>query len=260
MIPGVVKYQEPADAIVSRFTVAWVEDKAIERTIRKHQVAATALGVIAIAAFFAAIAFGSLKPLALVAVAIALIVVVGRRWRAYSRLDIDDRKLQTVLRVLKILRADIPRAERVTLAVDLRDYDAAEKTPPDGGVFTDDWFRLTARLADGNVVTLMLTDRIKRKVKHRGTRFVFRSRIRVAMRLAKRYRPAAPVVARLAAGRPTGAGTGMASVTAAAESGFVVTLGTERVADPAKLPAGDALLRALAWVYGGIAATRRRTA
>ncbi len=259
MTPGVVKLQEPADSIVSRFTAAWVADKAIERTLRRLVAIMIGLGVAAFAGFVAAAAFHTPLMLLLTAAAVVLLVFVRVRWRAYKRLDIPDRKLQTVLRVLKILRADIPRTARVALAVDLRSYDAAVQSPPAVATFTDDWFRLSVPLADGNVVTLMLTDRIKRKVKRKTTRFGCHSRIRVLVRLAKAGRPATAVVASLES-RRRDVGQPVAQITAGGESRVAVTLRTRRLADPAQLPAGDELLRALAWVYGGIAAARRRTA
>lgn len=258
MTPGVVKLQEPADAIVSRFTVAWVEDKAIERTLRRLAVIMAVLIALAVAGFIGAIAREAPRLLLITLAALVGLTVVGRRRAAYKRLDIDDRKLGTVLRVLKILRADIPRAERVTLAVDLRNYDAAAKNPPAVATFTDDWFRLTARLADGNVVTLALTDRIKRKVKRKSTRFGCRSRIRVAVRLAKANRPAAAIVTALKGRGFPGLRVGL--VSADAESRVAADFRTDRLPDPAKLPAGDEVLRALAWMYGGIAAARRRAA
>jgi hypothetical protein len=257
MTPGVVKFRDPADTIVSRFTVAWVEDKAVER--KKRQLVWAMVGFAA-AGLVSIMTIGARQVslhLAVGAVAVVLAVATGYRWRAYKRLDIDDRKLQMVLRVLKILRADIPSTERVTLSVDLRDYDATASKPGPVAVFTDDWFRLTTRLADGNVVTLMLTDRIKRKTKRKGRlRFSAQSRIRVAVRLAKQYRPAASIASRLQA-RPERDGLRLAGVSAASESRLVVAFLSSKVQLLRHLPAGDAVLQALASVYGGIAAARR---
>jgi hypothetical protein len=259
MTPGIVRLEEPADSIVSRFTAAWVEDEALERRMRRLVAVMIAVGVLGLAGFVGAAASGKPRPLLVTAAAAVLLVVIARRWRAYKRLDIDDRKLQTVMRVLKILSADIPRRERVALTVDLRSYDAGAKHPPAVATFTDDWFRLTARLADGNVVTLTLTDRIKRKVKRKATRFACKSRIRVVLRLGKDNRPAAAVVAGIKAlGRDPG--LGVAGVTAGGDARVAATLRTGRLPDPARLPAGDEILRALAWVYAGVAAALRRTA
>lgn len=256
MAPGVVKLREPAGAIVSRFTAAWVEDKAVERRARRFGWIAAALGVIAVASVVTMGLLHAALHLAVAAVAVVLAVVMAVRWRAYGRLDIDDRKLQTVLRVLKILSADIPRTERVSLSVDLRDYDATPKPGP-VAVFTDAWFRLTTRLADGNVVTLMLTDRIKRKAKRKGrVRLGARSQIRVAVRLAKQYRPAAAIASRLRAG-DRGGGLRLAGATAPSDNRLVVAFESPKVQLLRHLPAGDATLRALASVYGGIAAARR---
>jgi hypothetical protein len=254
----VVKFREPADTIVSRFTVAWVEDKAIERKKRQHVWAMVGFGAAALVSIIATVVLEALPLLAVGAVAIVLVVATGYRWRAYSRLDIDDRKLQTVLRVLKILRADIPRAERVSLSVDLRDYDATASNPGPVAVFTDAWFRLTTRLADGNVVTLTLTDRIKRKTKRKGRlRFAARSQIRVAVRLAKQYRPAASIASRLQArSRRERDGLRLAGVTATSESRLAAAFRSPRVQVLTELPAGDAALQALASVYSGIAAAR----
>ena len=256
MTPGVVKLREPADAIVSRFTVAWVHDKALERTMRRLKWAAGAFGVIAVGSFITAIVLEKPALFVITGAAVVIVAFLGHRWKVYDRLDIDDRKLQTVLRVLRILRADIPRAERVALTADLRDYDAAGRTPA-GAVFTDDWFRLTTRLADGNVLTLALTDRIKRKVKRKGrVRIAARCKIRVALRLAKPYRPAAAIVAGLRR-RPARDGLQLAGITTPAANRLVVAYQSPRLAFLAALPAGDALLGALASVYAGLAAARR---
>jgi hypothetical protein len=257
MVPGMVKLQEPADTIVSRFTAAWVQDKAIERAMRRLVLVMLGIGVAGLAGFVLTIALERPVLLLVTAGAVASIIAVNARRRAYARLDIPDRKLQTVLRVLKILRADIPRAERVALAVDLREYDASAPSAARVATFTDAWFRLSVRLADGNVVTLLLTDRIKRKIKRKGRRrYGCHGRIRVLVHLAKDNRPAAAVAASLEARRGA-AGHPVAQIAAGSESRVVVSLQTRRLTDPAQLPAGDELLRALGWVYGGIAAARR---
>jgi hypothetical protein len=256
MTPGVVKLREPADAIVSRFTVAWVHDKVIERTMRRLRWAGLASVVIAAGSVVATIVLERPPLLLIAATALAIAIALGLRWKAYDRLDIDDRKLRTVLRVLRILRADIPRAERVALTVDLRDYDAPGRTPA-GSHFTDDWFRLTTRLADGNVVTLSLTDRIKRKIKRKGrVRIAAHTRLRVALRLAKPYRPAATLAAALRH-RSARDGLILAGITAPAANRLVAAWRSPRLPFLAALPAGDALLGALAAVYAGLAAARR---
>jgi hypothetical protein len=257
MTPGVAKLRDSADTIVSRFTVAWVEDKALERKKRQLVWIMVGLGAAAFISIVTIAFFHAALHLAVAAAAVGLAVATGFRWRAYRRLDIDDRKLQTVLRVLKILRADIPRTERVHLSVDLRDYEATASKPGPIAVFTDAWFRLTTRLADGNVVTLMLTDRIKRKTKRKGRlRFGARSQIRVAVRLAKQYRPAASIASRLQA-RPQRDGLPLAGITAPSESRLVVAFRSPKVQLLRHLPGGDAVLQALASVYGGIASARR---
>lgn len=265
MTPGVAKFREPADAIVSRFTTAWVEDKAIERKKRTLMWVMIVFGAIGIGGIIvAAFITETWSPLLVTLVAAVPVIIAGRWWRAYNRLDIDNRKLETVLRVLRILRADIPSKDRVSLTVDLRNYDAAAAgqktvTAVASGVsaFADAWFDLTARLADGNVVTLRLIDRIKRKTKRKGRiRLAARSQIRVGMRVAKQYRPAEAIAGRLR-GRSAGEGLRVTGATAAAENRLLVAFESPRVQTLEQLPAGDATLRALASVYNGIAAVRQ---
>ena len=269
MQPDIARFKEPVDRILARFTVAWVQDKAIERRARKYLAVTLALGGVAAGGAIVAMsgAWGIARPVTVAAAAAVLAIVGGRGWRTLHRLDIDDRKLRTVMRLLRILRADIPRAAPVTLTVDLRRYVDADPQPRLATVarYRHAWLTLTAPLADGNVVTLALTDHIKRKRKRKRTVEVCFTRIRLAARLSKRYRPVDGVLARLSprvAPPPlrvlrVGRLAGRAGSPRASDARLRAVFESPRVGDVGALPEADALLQTLGWLYGGLAAARR---
>jgi hypothetical protein len=196
----------------------------------------------------------------LIAAGIVCLVIRARA----KKFDLDDRKLEAATRLLRVLRADIPANEVVELAVDFRDYQAGGKLlNKEGGWFSvkkvydyeHDWLALSARLADGNVVSLEVVDEIKRKVKSKRKRTIVNERVwsDVSLTIKLREGDAPSVRARLD-GNPPGlaikrlVGEGphfRASFTSGQPAGAKTTANGQ--------PAGaDALLGALLWVYGGI--------
>src|SRR5262249_49019877 len=119
--PGIVKLDARAEALLTRFSAAWVHDKAVERTAKRFIWLAVACVIVAI------VSIGVFRaPVIGVPAGVLLVVFAVLAFR-YHRLDIEDRKLQTVMRVLKMLRADIPRDQRVALTVDLRPFTAGAR-------------------------------------------------------------------------------------------------------------------------------------
>jgi len=262
--PGVVRLDAPADALLTRFSVAWVEDKAVERKVRRS----VWLAVACLAAVFVVMVVFHAPEVAMVAGLLMVFFVVSAY--RYHRLDIEDRKLQTVLRVLKVLRADIPRAQRVALTVDLRAFTAGARTR-NGRVtrYQHHWLDLTTTLADGNTIALGVTDRVKQKSKRKRTRQISHSEVSIGVRFAKRYRPIGPIADALR-GHAPGVGQPGSFTPDAGDHGPETERRLEasyrtrpREGAPAAAPPWDGLatadtvLATVRHVYRGIAAAQR---
>ncbi len=266
MTPGIVRLDARAEAVLSRFSVAWVEDKAVERKAKRYTWLAIACAVLT------AVVMGVFKALALGLAGGVLLVVFAVQAFRFHRLDIEDRKLQAVMRVLKVLRADIPRDQRVALTVDLRRFTAGERVKT-GNVtrYQHRWLDLTTTLADGNTISLGVVDRVKQKSKRRGTREMAHSDVRIAVRFAKRYRPIGPIADALrghapGAGHPGPFTPGVEDRSPEAERRLEASYRTRKLqgAAPAAAPRGwdglataDTLLATLSHVYRGIARAQR---
>ena len=266
MTPGVVKLDARAEPLITRFSAAWVHDKGVERRARRFTWLAVACLAVTILAMgvFGALIVG-------VPAALLLVVFTVLAFR-YHRLDIEDRKLQTVMRVLKMLRADIPREQRVALTVDLRPFTAGARQK-DGRVtrYQHRWLDLTTTLADGNTISLGVIDRVKQKSKRKGTRTLAHSDVRIAVRFAKRYRPIGPIADALrgyapGAGRPGPFQPGERDRSPEAERYLAASYRTRPLEGtaPAAAPRGwdglataDTLLSTVSHVYRGIARARR---
>ena len=265
MTPGIVRLDARVDAVISRFSVAWVEDKAVERKAKRYTWLAVGCGVLAIP-LGALVAPAAAAPAGVLLAAFAIAAV------RFHRLDIEDRKLQAVLRVLKVLRADIARDQRVALTVDLRSFSAGERVQSFRVTrYRHRWLELATTLADGNAITLEVTDRVKQKSKRKKTRTLSFSEVRIAVRFAKRYRPIGPIADALR-GHAPGTGSpgpftpGAEDRSAEAERRLEASYRTRRAdgTAPAAAPRGwdglataDTLLSAVRHVYGGIARARR---
>jgi hypothetical protein len=264
--PGIVKLDTRAEALLTRFSAAWVHDKAVERNAKRYTWLAVACVIVAIVSMGV---FGA--PVIGVPAGVLLVVFAILAFR-YHRLDIEDRKLQTVMRVLKMLRADIPRDQRVSLTVDLRPFTAGAREKK-GNVtrYQHRWLELTTTLADGNTITLGVIDRVKQKSKRRGTRTLAHSDVRIAVRFAKRYRPIGPIADALrghapGAGRPGRFQPGARDRSPEAERHLQASYRTRPLVGsaPAGAPRGwdglataDTLLSTVSHVYLGIARARR---
>jgi hypothetical protein len=264
--PGVVRLDAHVDTLLTRFTVAWVEDKAVERKVKRSIWLAVAclLAIAVVMGVFHAPALGALAGLLLV-----FFVVSAYRYR---RLDIEDRKLQTVMRLLKVLRADIPRGQRVALTVDLRRYTAGERVKNARVTrYRHRWLELRTTLADGNTVTLQTTDRVKEKSKRKGTRALAHSEVGIGVHFAKRYRPIGPIADALrghapGTGHPGPFTPGVEDRGPAAERQLWASYRTRPAVGALAVAAnrgwegladGDTLLSAVRHVYRGIAQARR---
>lgn len=265
MQPGVNQLNEKVDLLLARLRFAAAADRKAQRWARIFG----GLTIVLIVAFIGAcnvLADGVGLPLKLVAIGamIVLVAVVARAWRRYRRRDLDDRKLQTVQKVLGILRADIPKDAPVALMVDLRGYKAGGKEVGRKGpvtLYRHPWLDLTVPLADGNTITLEVIDRVKRKAKRKKTSEQCRCDVDLELRLDKRYGDASEAVRRLR-GLVVPTPLGMVTV----QTGRVIDGRARRLSasfstpvslSAAQLVGGDALLAAVRWAYAGLAPARQ---
>lgn len=267
MEAGVNRFSENVDLLLARLRIAAVADKKTERRIR-------ILLVLTIVTVIAAIGacnntFFSETPslprpvgVAVLSVLTVAAVILGRWWSRSRLLDLDDRKLQTLQKLLGILRADIPKQATIIVAVDFRDYKTAGATRRKGAVtvYRDAWLDLAVPLADGNVLTLAVTDRVKRKAKRKRTAEQFRTDVDLGLRLNKRYDDAAEIVRRLrrvAAPKPFGAMTvSEGRKTDGRQKRLWARLSTPLAVNSSGLVGGDGLLAAVRWTYAGLAPPR----
>lgn len=257
-----------ADVLLRQLEAADRSDTEAETRARRFGCAGAALLVSGIVCLPVSAAFPPLLALGGLLI-VAAIVFLVKRSRA-KKFDLDDRKLEAATRVLRVLRTDIPKDEVVQLGLDFRDYRVGGKlVNKEGGWLSSikvydyehAWFALSARLADGNVVSLAVTDEISRKEKSKRKYTQVRERTSSDLSLVIKLREGdAPSVRARLDGTPPGLAikrlvgegphfraffTGGRALSTTGRGGSSSTNGE---------PLGaDALLGALLWVYGGIA-------
>lgn len=276
MLRNDYRHAERADVLLPLFERVHQEDEAAERRSARGRNFAIGSGVAWFVSMFVA---GFIHPMLFVGSGLLLLGVVagGVYWYIHQRHDLDDRKVATVLRLLRVLRADVPATQKLLVHIDHRSYRKGgtllEKSNA-GGVrffrYEHPWLGLRARLADGSTVALAITDRVRRKEKpkRKYTKVAEHtvSRVTVAVRLARRYGDAAVVAERLR-GRALGerfelrqvVGRGRvvkATFVTPVAASFTNRSGTQTSGVEA-LGSGDTLLLALRWIYGGLAAVPR---
>lgn len=270
MVPGVYTVRDRAEPLLTRFGLAVIADKAVERRAKTFRWLTFLLGVPGLVGLSV---FPATPWLALPLAGLVAGIVCAFRWRHYHTLDLDDRKLQAVLKLLRVLRADVPHREPLDLTVDLRDYrHGGRLLLREGSWFGSNvkkyghaWLRLGARLADGNRITVLLSDRVIRRQKRKSAggktkyKVVERcwSEVTVSLRLDKHYRPVERLVGRLRS-RSAPVLLAVRSVSASPEGARVdASLRTPVFTTPAALADGDVVLSAIRWLYGGLAEARR---
>lgn len=264
MKPGVNTLNENVDLLLARLRIAAAADKRGERRTRIFGV----LTIVLIVAFVGAcdlivdtiqVAW-PFKALA-ITLLIVLVLLVARRWVVSRSQDLDDRKLQTTQKVLGILRADIPKDALVALTVDLRGYRTGGEVVKQKGsvtLYRHAWLTLSVPLADGNTISLGITDRVKRKTKRKRSREQYRSDVDLALRMDKRYGDAADVVHRLRqlpAPKPLRVVTVAAGKTVDGRARrFSARLSTQVPLSESEVLRGDAVLGVVRWAYAGLVA------
>jgi hypothetical protein len=268
-------FTEPAQALIDRLLKGQAEDKLAEK--RTKQFGCTG-ALVAFGSFFSFAFIGPWGALLLVT-GIVLIVLAVKA----SKHDVEDRKIGTALRLVKILRADIPAAEPIELTVDFREPSKVkdlivQKPVPTGkeGItfYEQPWLQLKASLADGSVVELGATDQVRNRKywKKRGGKSKLKHQQRIAttvtvdLKLGKPYREDLPYEQALRAFPPPPS----LLVSKTAQQGKRVRAELESPAmvkiisgrnppgyKPPELVGADAILGALRWVYRGIAAVQK---
>lgn len=265
---GEYTYREPADALIARLEAANAEDEQAERR-KKWLVGGIVVGVLC--GFFgipvaAETGFWPMPVLGLATLVVSIVLLVRT-----NRHDLDDRKLETALRFLRILRADVPPGDAVSLRIDFRDPEqggraavgAAEK--PGAKRWEHAWLDVTAPLADGNEVTFAVVADVVRKSKAKRKYTKVRERIAEtvegSIHVDGRYGDPAAAAERL---RLSGAPPNLALRRVAAtgprlrfrlETPDTVTVngrGTVQVTPDARVTA-DTLLGTLLWAYRALA-------
>ena len=273
------EYRDRADRLIAFFEAAARRDSQAERKRRLFGRLAIGLGLASCMGLGPAngliavglIALGlrdslargiggfALAPLAIAAVVCAVL------WNKHRQHDLDNRKLWAVLRVLKALRADVPRGTPMRLKVDFRDYQRAElrgKTG-DAASYHQTWLEAETTLADESRLRLSLTDDVRRKERRKRKYTKVRERLAsealFEVRPAGRYGDAAAIAARLQA-TPAPQGLSLSSATARGRWLRVVleTPPARRVTGrggsatmTGALADADTLLRGLRFVWAG---------
>ena len=264
---GSYTLQGTADVLLRQLEAAERRDNEAEVKAKRYGCTTAFCLVFGIVLSVIGIGFPLLLLLSLPMVVAGFVFAV--KYSREKKHDLDDRKLEAALRVVKVLRADIPAQEEIGLKLDFRGYRAGGRlVTKEGGWFSSlkvydyehAWFDFTAKLADGNVVALAVTEEVTRKEKSKRKYTKVRERISSEVSLSVKLREgdAAQVQARLA-GAPPGlavrrCGGQGAHLRVSLEGGqSISTQGRGSASTNGRPLDGDTLLGALLWVYGGIA-------
>ena len=268
------EFHEVPDALVTRAAAIHASDKHAEKKTSQWGCGCLLAGAFLVASVIMMDdARGDEKTTLWVGIAalvafcvLALVKLVGHQKR-----DLDDRKVATLQKLVKVLRADLPADRPVRLRVDFRSYvdggtkvsESGGRTGPTSSAYAHEWLRVRGALADGTVADLALSEDIKRKEKPKRKRNKVKERITgevtVSLRLGRQYGDAAAAAERLRSVQPPpgctvsgvkGAGR---RLHASLRTNTYMKLSSRRVnREEGKLPDADVLLQALRWTYRGI--------
>ncbi|MBI4861501.1 MAG: hypothetical protein HY815_14760 [Candidatus Riflebacteria bacterium] len=199
-------YRSSAESLIRTLQTAAREDKAAEAGASKMgcwAACAFMLGVgSCVAAAPTADVNAALGALCLVVTAASLVsglVCVTLRSRHLSH-DLEDRKYQSVVKLLKVTMPDLDPAHPIKMMIDFRGADVGGQLvkTEGGGFFSSEsvrwfdhpWLTLRTRFADGNEISIGVSQSVKCKSKKKRKR----TRIRMAgtetLRIALKLRPA----------------------------------------------------------------------
>lgn len=262
--------------LLRRFEAAQAGDDEAEKRIRKLGCTAGLLGLggflgIFVAAWAADQGWGFVFVFPVAAILAA--IVYGVKAARHMKYDLDDRRLEAVVRLLRMLRADTPSSAEVQLGVDFRDYQkggSLEGQGSEGGSRTaryrQEWLSLEGVLADGTQYRIAAIDAVSRKERRKRKYTKVKERIvgtvQLQLRLkSAKYGDAASVAAALQQSRPrpplqvrSVRATGN-RVAASLVTGPYVKINARRstpTSGEENLIDGEALLAAMLWAYDGI--------
>jgi hypothetical protein len=273
------RMRSPVLPLLRRFETAVIGDKAAEKKASRNTSLSMACGFGAfLSIFLAAFTFELLSRLIwlLPPLLAALAIVFGMAASRARRFDLDDRKLEAIIQVLRMLRADTPHNAPVELTADFRHYDKGGKLIEEekAGVFgaattrkySHEWLRLRGFLADGTHYQISAVDDVSRRDKRKRKYTKVKERVKGSLSLQLRFRAAKygdinAVAATLKAMTPPSplslkrlASKGRRlSITLGGQIAVRVKgrYGTEEQIG-SRLITGDTILRALVWIYDGI--------
>ena len=212
-------------------------------------------------------------PVGLIAAAIVFFVKAAK----LTKFDLDNRKLECAVGLLRMLRADTPMQSDVELELDLREYKEGgelvdqQKEGGSGGVrnfrYQHSWLALTGALADGTRYRLAVSETVNRKEKpKRKGRVKLKERTAGSVQLQLRpkpgkYGPPESIVEALQQ-TPPQPPLALKSVRAAGPRLAATLVTGQHVKVTARRNSGeqgeenvvksDALLSALLWAYDGL--------
>ncbi len=283
---GVHRATEQIEPLLARLTTAQERDSAAEQRAVTAGKWAKRLLIGCIPVTIAAVFWGlsGFYYVLWLVPPLALAGLVARIIQAHAQgVDLEDRKIEAPLRVLGILRADIPSAARVNLELDFRDPVKAgrkHRTEKDrfwifwstrSITYVHPWLTLRGVLADGTRFQLGLTDTaiVKDKRKRKYTKR--RTRTRGTVSIALRFKPSRKVgVGRIAERiktQPQRRGLALRSVSAGGNRltcslttrHHLVTRGRyghEDIGGTENKVTGKMLLEGLLWVFDAVGGSR----
>jgi len=274
MKTGLYHLEGPPTQVLSQLEAARSQDLQAERKGFNFGCAAAILLLVGIVSFAASEEFKWLIPVGIVCLVACVASFV---WAARAQAhNLEDERILAPLRLLQILRTDLPPDRPIRLKVDFRDYPNRDfQVARQGGLrsgqqttYRQSWLELQARLADGGRLRLEVTRQAQRldywKTGGGKTRRRFKDKVqdRVALQLQVPGLDLADLVANLRPGLPLGL-TGrtmqvqgdtvrMEVLTPRARRNVRLNLEAEHLAT------GDRLLALLAWTYQGVGRLRSR--
>lgn len=187
--------------------------------------------------------------------------------------DLDDVRLETVRKLLRLLAADVSPQARMRLEVDFREAAQGEFVDPTASagkqVWCQPWLLLRGRLADGTLWRVAVERRMsrKRKPKSKGRVKIterFRDRLVLDVKVdPKRYGDLTTLPQRTPPPPPplqvlqgTAQGDRARAVLATPEAQTVTARGAETKLGHELLAGPEAILASLVWLYKGLSSLR----
>ena len=280
------RFQSKLLPLLRKLEQAQADDAVAEKKIRKAGCTGGLLFLLGIVGLFGS-AFAAeagvpalifLVPVGLIVAAIVFFVKAAR----LGKFDLDNRKLECAVGLLRMLRADTPQESDLEMELDFRDYKTGgrlldqQKASGFGGVRTfryeHPWLSLSGSLADGTKYKLAVVETVNRKEKpKRKGRVKLKERTKAAVQLLLRPKPgkygdvaAVAETLRQTAPKPPlslksvrSAGPRLAAVLETGQHVKVTSRSNSGEQGEENVVQTEALLSALLWAYDGLGRTAR---